>query len=79
MGISPFVRSGALLALSCDNADIGRQAGELAVKILNGARPTDLPITVPEKIRLAINLKTAKRIGLNIPSQIVDKADEVFK
>ena len=80
MGISShFVKSGALLALSCDNADIGRQSGQLTVKILNGAQPTDLPVTVPKKIRLAINLKTAKRIGLKIPSQIVDKANEVFK
>ncbi len=80
MAISPqFVKSGALLALSCDNASIGRQSGELAVKILNGAQPTDLPITVPKKIRLAINLKTAERIGLKIPSQLVDKANEVFK
>jgi len=79
MAISPFVKPGALLALSCDNADIGRQAGQLTVKILNGAQPTDLPVTVPEKVRLSINLKTGKRIKLKIPSQIVDKADEVFK
>ena len=80
MGISShFVKVGALLALSCDNAEMGRQAGQLTIKILNGGRPTELPVTVPTKTRLSINLKTAKRIGLEIPSQIVDKADEVFK
>lgn len=80
MGISShFVESGALLALSCDYADIGRQSGQLVLKMLNGAQPRDLAVTVPEKIRLTINLKTAKRIGLNIPLQIVDAADKVFK
>ncbi len=73
------MKAGALFALSCDNADIGRQSGQLTVKILNGTQPTDLPVTVPTKIRLAINLKTAKRIGLKIPSQIVVQANEVFK
>ena len=48
------MKAGALFALSCDNADIGRQSGQLTVKILNGTQPTHLPVTVPTKIRLAI-------------------------
>jgi len=80
MGISfQFVKIGALLALSCDNAEMGRKSGQLTARILNGSRPMDLPVTVPAKTRLSINLKTAKRIGLKIAPQIVDKADEVFK
>lgn len=74
-----FVRAGALLALSCNYEDVGRQSGELAVRILAGEKPSRIPITVPRKISLSLNLRVAEQIGIKIPSYIVDKADEVFK
>lgn len=80
MGLSSgFVNIGALLALSCNYEDIGRQSGELAVRILAGEKPSTIPITVPRKTFLSLNLRVARQIGLNIPSHIVDKAHEVFR
>ena len=48
-------------------------------KILKGAKPADLPIEQPMKLKLTINLKTAKQIGLTIPQSIIYQADEVIK
>lgn len=80
MGISPsYVKAGALFALFCDYEDIGRQSGELAAEILAGEKPTELPITIPRKIFLSLNLRVAEQIGLRISSDIVNKAKEVFR
>lgn len=79
MGISPsYARAGALLALSCDYKDIGRQSGETAVKILSGENYADLRITVPRKIKLYLNKTVADRLGIVIPDEIMQKAAEVF-
>ncbi|MCP5107425.1 MAG: hypothetical protein GY950_28820, partial [bacterium] len=65
MGISPsYARSGALLALSCDYRDIGRQSGEIALKLLEGTDYPDLEITVPRKIKLYLNETVAHRLGI---------------
>lgn len=80
MGLSrTYVKAGALLALSCNYEDIGRQSGELAVRILAGEKPSQIPITVPRKVSLLLNRKVAERIGIKIPNHIIAKADEVFK
>jgi len=80
MGFSRlFVKAGALLALSSNHEDVGRQSGELAVRVLTGKEPSAIPITVPEKVFLSLNLRVAKEIGIKIPSHITDRADEVFK
>lgn len=80
MGLSPaFVKAGALMALSCDYADIGKQAAEIAMRILDGQNPGDIPIAVPRKISLYINLRTAEHIGLNVPKSAIKLADEVIR
>ena len=80
MGLSPaFVKAGALMALSCDYTDIGKQAAEIAMRILDGENPGDIPIAVPRKISLHINLRTAEHIGLNIPKSAIRLASEVIR
>lgn len=79
MGISSaYVKAGALMALSCDYEDIGRQSGEIAVKILKGESSSDTAATVPRKTKLSLNLTVADRLGINIPKKIIKEADEVF-
>jgi putative ABC transport system substrate-binding protein len=75
MGLSPeFVKLGALLALSVDYKDIGLQCGEQAAQVLQGSAPASLPITVPRKVTLHINLNVARVIGLRVPASALEKA-----
>jgi putative ABC transport system substrate-binding protein len=73
------VRDGALATYAADYYALGQQGAMLVDKILKGIRPADLPIEQPAKLRLVINLKTAKAIGLKIPKEILLRADEVIE
>ena len=80
MGLShSFVKAGALFALSCDYADIGKQSAETAIRILNGESPGDIPVIVPRKVLLSINLRIAEHIGLRIPEHVIKSANVVIK
>ncbi|MHB9154797.1 MAG: ABC transporter substrate-binding protein [Endomicrobiales bacterium] len=80
MGLSPaFVKSGALLAISCDIEDNGYQAGEQAARVLAGQNPAVLPVLTPRKTYLSINTRIAEQIGVTIPRETVAGAKEVFK
>ncbi len=80
IGISEkYVKNGALFAITFDNEDMGRQAGEIATKILMGEDAGAIPLFKPRKLRLSINLKTAEKIGLKIPETVVGKAVKVFR
>lgn len=80
MGLShSFVKAGALMALSCDFADIGKQAAEIASRILKGENPGKIPVTVPRRVYLSLNLRTAGYISLRIPDQTIKSANEVIK
>lgn len=71
------VKEGLLLALSQDNEALGRQGAGLVAKVLKGARPTDLPIEFPLKLLLGVNARTARAIGLTLPRDLRQRADEV--
>jgi len=79
VGLSPaFVKAGALLALSCDYQDVGRQSGELAVRILGGETPARIPVAVPREVSMSINLNTAQQIQVAISPSVAQAAAEVF-
>jgi putative ABC transport system substrate-binding protein len=74
-----FVRAGALLAYDIDRLEQAGRAASYVDRILKGERPGDLPIQGPVKFTLAINLKTAKTIGLEVPWFLQQRADEVIE
>ena len=71
--------AGALLTYGPDYADLNRRAAVYLARILKGARPGDLPVEQPTKFELLINLKTAKTVGIPIPSSLLLRADEVIQ
>jgi putative ABC transport system substrate-binding protein len=73
------VKKGCLATYAADYFALGRQGAVLADKIFKGAKPSDLPIELPDKLKLVLNLKTAKAIGLKIPREILLRADEVIE
>jgi putative tryptophan/tyrosine transport system substrate-binding protein len=80
MGFSRnLVESGALFALDFDYKDIGRQAGKIAVRVLNGRKPDQIPVAVPEIVWFHYNEKTAKHININIPEDLIAIAKEVYR
>ena len=74
-----FVKAGALFTLAWNDKDVGRQSGELALKVLAGEKPSQIPITTPRMIFLILNLRTAEQINLEIPPHIVSVAKEVYQ
>ena len=74
-----FPKSGGLIAYGPNVGEIFRRSGGYVAKILHGAKPSDLPIQRPEKFDLVINLKTATALGLDIPTQLQQLADEVIE
>jgi putative ABC transport system substrate-binding protein len=77
--LSAFARDGGLVAYGVDRVDTFRRAATYVDRILRGAQPVELPVQLPTKFELAVNLKTAKSLGLTVPQSIVLRADEVIE
>jgi len=76
---SVFARDGGLLSYGIDQVDNFRRAATYVDRILRGAKPAELPVQLPTKFEMVVNLKTAKALGLTVPPSLLARADEVIE
>jgi putative ABC transport system substrate-binding protein len=74
-----YPEAGGLMSYSADNTSLYREAATFIDKILKGRKPADLPVQLPTKYRLNVNLKTAAAIGVTVPPTLLVRADEVIE
>ena len=72
-------RDGGLMSYAASRPEIYRRCAAYVAKILNGAKPADLPIEQPSKYELVINMRTAKSLGVTISPAVVFRADEIIE
>jgi putative ABC transport system substrate-binding protein len=75
---SHYTKAGALFSLDSDYNEVGKQAAEIAVRILRGEDPRNIAPVLPRKCRLSVNMAVAQRMGIDIPARIVKEAIEVY-
>ena len=74
-----YMEFGGLMSYGADTVAMYRQTAVYVAKVLRGAKPADLPVEQPNKYELAINLRTAKAIGIELPTSILLRADHVVE
>jgi putative ABC transport system substrate-binding protein len=77
--VSDFARDGGLLSYGSDRVDLYRRAATYVDRILRGEKPGDLPVQLPTKYEMVVNLKTAKALGLAVPPSILLRATELIE
>jgi putative ABC transport system substrate-binding protein len=74
-----FAEAGGLLSYGLDRSDNFRRAATYVDRILKGEKPSELPVQAPVKFDLVVNLRAAKALGLEVPPQLLGRADEVIE
>ena len=77
--LSEFARNGGLMSYGPNILDIYRHVGGMAAKVLQGSKPSELPVELPTRFELVVNLKTARTLKLVVPPTLLIRADEVIE
>ncbi|OGU09216.1 MAG: hypothetical protein A2075_00075 [Geobacteraceae bacterium GWC2_58_44] len=76
---SSYTRAGAIVSFEADYADLGRQAGEMALRIAGGEKPSRIEPARPKRVKMSINLVVAERLGIRVPPEILREASDVYR